>query len=941
MKKYLSKKKTLLAAFPVSVLSLAISSVLHALENTEQSPPPAPQQTTEQEAPKADNTIATDTNVEVDNPIEEVFILGRLQSSAKDLVLERMEFESVVDLLGAEQIARVGDSTAAAALKRVPGLTLVDGKFIYVRGLGERYSSSLLNGATVPSPDLTRNVIPLDIFPAGIIESIAVQKGFTANMPAAFGGGSINIRTKGIPDQFVFTAEGSLGMNSESDTGLSYSGGSDDKWGEDDGTRALGSRISNGLNTYYRSDESSEFSLDAASIQATEERNGNDITLADAQAINAQIATDINRDLDISEKSSTFQDQDIGFTIGNVFSLGDNFELGIIGSYDYGISTRTSERTERSFQDPDDEFSEERKTVENVSTTLSANIGLRWNDDHLIESKNLIIRNTDDEVAIANIYNSTSPFSSGQGSRNWKYRYEQRELEVFQLTGDHKIGYNTLEALSWGEKISFLENLEFNWFYSDATATTEIPSETVVKGNISRNTSTGEITSARLLNSLSLMDIRFTDLEDSVESSGWEIKLPITVNDLEMVFSGGGMYDQKTREYEQLDLSLGTANTSAADSLSGNISDALSDENILNPEYDYAIAYRSGLSRSYVAATTNDAFFGQADFFWDNTWRVVLGARFEEYKQFSAPWQPYRRVGSQIRADFTQTNDSGFPEGTYYQDDIYPSLALTYSTQNFWAQDFNLRFNASQTIIRPDLREVSDSSYRDPLTGIVVSGNPDAIPSDVTNYDIRAEWYFSDGASFTASLFHKEIENPIEYFQREGSEDSITAVIENSESGEVTGIELEWLKNLGFINDTAAQFYVSGNLTLSESEITVGTDIATSVTNQNRPLTGASEHVVNLQFGFDSQDGKHAATLVYNVFGERVYSAGVGEEPDSYEQPFNALDLAYSYYPTEQITVKLKMRNLLGEDVIIEKGGVDVFEETVGQSYSLGLKYDY
>nr|WP_235781731.1 TonB-dependent receptor plug domain-containing protein [Shewanella vesiculosa] len=137
-------------------------------------------------------------------PIEVISVTGRLRSSASEATEERREQIAVADIMGSEQISRTGDGDAAAALRRVTGLTLKDGKFIYVRGLGERYSSTSLNGATVPSPDPTRNVVPLDMFPASIIESLSVQKSASANAPAAFGGGHVDIRTKSIPADFFF-----------------------------------------------------------------------------------------------------------------------------------------------------------------------------------------------------------------------------------------------------------------------------------------------------------------------------------------------------------------------------------------------------------------------------------------------------------------------------------------------------------------------------------------------------------------------------------------------------------------------------------------------------------------------------------------------------------------------------------------------------------------
>ena len=180
--------------------------------------------------------------------MEEVIVQARLKSGAEALVNERMDDAVVSDILGAEMIGRTGDSTVASALRRVAGLSLVGGKFVYIRGLGERYSSSTLNGSSIPSPDLTRNVIPLDIFPTAIVESLRVQKAYSADKAASFGGGSVDIRTKGIPDQFTYSVEASGDVNTELKGDVfSYAGGGDDRLGQDDGARALSGNITSAI----------------------------------------------------------------------------------------------------------------------------------------------------------------------------------------------------------------------------------------------------------------------------------------------------------------------------------------------------------------------------------------------------------------------------------------------------------------------------------------------------------------------------------------------------------------------------------------------------------------------------------------------------------------------------------------------------------------------
>src|SRR5690606_31345668 len=147
--------------------------------------------------------------------IEEVMILGRLRDSAQMLMLERIDQPYAAEVIGIEQIERAGDSDVALALRRVTGLTLVDNKFIYVRGLGERYSSATLNGAEIPSPELSRKVTPLDLFPSSILESVKVYKAYSPDQPAAFGGGNVNIRTRGVPDGLVFNVSGGTSWNTE------------------------------------------------------------------------------------------------------------------------------------------------------------------------------------------------------------------------------------------------------------------------------------------------------------------------------------------------------------------------------------------------------------------------------------------------------------------------------------------------------------------------------------------------------------------------------------------------------------------------------------------------------------------------------------------------------------------------------------------------------
>jgi hypothetical protein len=255
--------------------------------------------------------------------IEEIITVGRLRSTALDVIGARLEEDVVSDFLGSDAIARVGDSTVSAALRRVPGLTLVNDQFIYVRGLGERYSSVQLNGAQVPSPDLTRNVIPLDIFPTEIIDAIQVQKAFSPEVPAAFGGGNVDIRTRSIPNGPIANIEIGSGLNSDgNDDGYSYRGGSRDSLGRDDGTRAMPDVLRSELATYRGN-------ISSASILEGLNRDGTSHNLSEAEAINRELAVSLNRDVEI-ERKKLGPDGSLEVALGNRWFLDrqDAWRLG-------------------------------------------------------------------------------------------------------------------------------------------------------------------------------------------------------------------------------------------------------------------------------------------------------------------------------------------------------------------------------------------------------------------------------------------------------------------------------------------------------------------------------------------------------------------------------------------------------------------------------------
>jgi hypothetical protein len=868
--------------------------------------------------------------------IEEIVTIGRLRSTALDVVGARLEEDVVTDFLGAEAISRVGDSTVSAALRRVPGLTLVNEQFVYVRGLGERYSSVQLNGAQVPSPDLTRNVIPLDIFPTEIIDALQVQKGYAPEQPAAFGGGNVDIMTRSIPNGPVVNIEIGSGTNTDiSEQGYAYKGGHRDSLGRDDGTRAFPEPLQLGLQTYLGD-------ISPANILAGLNRDGTAHALGEAEAINRDLALSLNRDVEIESKDLS-PDGSLEVDLGHRWFLSedDAWRLGVLGVISYDNVWRNRERVERDVSDPVTLVETKNRTINAVSTTGIINLGLAYTDDHEVSTSTTYIRNTDDEAAISTRTTNNFQISNGEQLRDYDVRYEQRELLANQIRGHHVIGLDTRQSHQLLDR-NWLDGLTFDWYASDAKADTDIPNEIKFSSQDLVDPTTGEVLATGIRRSASAADYRFTYLDDEVRSSGWDLMKPFAFdNNIQVDLSTGQDISDKSRSYTQTQFALGTTATAAAPALLGTPGSVFTDENISNPDYRFGLSAGGIGTESYLAGQTNEATYVKADVLVHDNWRFSGGLRWEEFQQASLPIDNLQYDVNVGQCALVPCDATALENIMFEEDDVYPALAVTRIFRDVWAEDFQFRVGVSETVARPDLREISGSSFIDPLTETRIRGNPELVTSAIGNFDLRAEWFFANGDNFTASLFYKDIENPIETVQAAGTDDNISLTFVNAETATISGLEIEWLKDLSsFDADFLDPFFFAGNVTFSESELTVGDDVPFNLTNNVRPMAQHSEYVANLQLGFDSQNGAHTFTLAYNTFGERLFFAGRDGAPDAYEQPFDSLDFVYSFYPTDRLSMKFRVQNLLDEQLEIEQRGVTVISQSIGTTAKIDVKWD-
>jgi len=857
-----------------------------------------------------------------DAAIEEVVVkASRLKGTASAVLQERKNQAFVADILGAEQISRTGDSDAAAALKRVTGLTLVDGKFIYVRGLGERYSSTQLNGSAVPSPDPTRTVIPLDLFPSAIIESLSVQKSYSPSMPAHFGGGNVDIRLKTIPKDFIFNVAGNIGGNSEnSSNGLTYNGGSNDWRGEDDGTRAA----PNALTQLW---------------QHHSPLNGL------SQQDNRTIAADLNRDYDPKDFKVN-PNTGLDFTLGDRFDvnnrLGD-FRLGYLSALSYDNQWKVSQQYEgQDFTNPGDGiwslvrgFDKVKATEHSVRLAGMFNFGLEYNRDHRVDFSTLILRDTRDQIKDKLGNTNNVLLSDGLRVRDSEVNYEERQLLANQVRGTHNFPK--------------LWNLGIDWKYSNARSNRYAPGNISTRYILADENEDGVFDLANessLRKATTSTRYNFQNLDDKVENYGFNASLPITLSNAEIELKVGADFVEKSRSAFARRIDVNTLAFDNIDLSGSQLNGILTDNVMLNAPLrgnELIIRDTSVPGDDYYSAQMIDAYYVEADMFFAQTWRVSGGVRWEDFRQVVAPLDP---ATGQFDIPAKPTVED-LAKLAFNETDFYPSLALTYVMDS----TMQLRFSYGKTAIRPDIREVAPATYLDPLTGFPIGGTPSVVSTSIKNYDARWEWYLESGDNLSIGLFYKDMLKPIESVQSPSQDGPPLIRIANAENGKVYGVEAEFLKDFTFLGDAlwgiGNDFYVSGNLTLSDSEININTQhvveqtgVSTSITNPIRRMTGHSKYVVNVNLGYDAPNGNHSATLAYNVFGERIIIPGIEAKDDAYEQPFHSLDLVYTYYPTFSTTVKFKVQNLLNEKKELMFENTLLRSETKGLAFDLSFKWD-
>jgi len=825
---------------------------------------------------------------------------------------------AVMSHVSKEDLDRQGDSTAADALTRVAGISLNHGRYVYVRGLNERYSSALLNNSPLPSPEPLKRVVPLDLFPTNVLETIEVRKTYSATMPGEFGGGTINLSSAVVPEEAFLDLKLGTGGNSETtfQAGLThYGGGDSDFFGYDDGTRKVTAELKQALATGNRITPGRDFSSDEVKKIARSFTNA---------PLNLLQATD-----------SVDPDFNAEISMGNAFDVGSDTRLGLVAT----AAMKNSWRTQIGVQQ-DGAVEDGTMTVQSdydfMSTTNNATVNglfgaaVDW-DGHRVGLMTMYVHDTDKETRSSEGYS----LLTGDNVRDDTTHWFEREMINTQLTGQHAFGE--------------YRDLEIDWRASHSRASRDAPYE---KGFRYREDADGfwQHDASQAQNYT-----RFSEVNERVDNAGVDVswRLPVEL-DVTMKFGAAWSdteRDAVSREFRLL--SLGNLpfyeRYQRPDYL-------LSDYNISQGYLTLRETTGGTGAAAYDASLETQAAYVEAESQLTGTVRATVGVRYEDATQ-------------EVRPIDLFGEGQPLPTAAPLENDYFlPALSLTWN----FADNQQLRFGASQTIARPQFRELAPQQYLDTDSDRLVIGNPFLVDSELLNLDLRYEWYFDAGEYFSAGLFYKDIDKPVEMVLNGRSGSSWQQSFINAPAAVVHGLELDFRKY--FASPAAwtgdSRLFLAANYTWSDSEVQVEEgDVAYTLAGNGRPqaaselvldgsrLQGQSEHLANLQLGIENPATRSQATLLVGYASERINARGINGytpdgivvvQPDYMQDPGTTVDLVLKkglrLWDTD-VTLGFEARNLLGEEYseyqAFGGGRADVMRYDLGTSYSFEISASF
>ncbi len=801
--------------------------------------------------------------------VQEVVVEAKVDKRNEAALLnERKKAAVAQDSLGAQAIAKTPDANAGDAVKRVVGATLVDNKYVFIRGLGGRYTQTLLNSTLLPSPEPDEPSVPLDMFPVALLSNLSVVKTYSADLPANFGGGSVTIDTNTFPTQLEAKVRLQVGGDTMT-TGLERPDEpmtGFENLGFASPSRALPSQVPQ----------------DRALVPG---RLGTSGVTADEQRAAASAFTQRWTPSQLRALPSG----SLGASLGNTHRFGKDVKLG------YLLAAQVSRRERRQRLDsqavrlddgeatPIEPFQTEVGTVSGA-TSLLANAGLQVGANHDISALGLYLWNAE-STATANAGFDQQQMADVAGYRS---QFTARQLFFNQLKGFHRVG-----------------GVELKW-----------------QGNYSRvNRDEPDVRDLRLLvdpdgtrrlrfqpNSLERF---FLTLHEDSGGGTASVALPWRAWRFEV--GGLGQFSARQfdgRRFRALDWSTdGALETLSAEQLlvPSRFGPPIGGEQQLTLE-------ETTLSYDRYQATLA-VYGGYAQVEWrPSSWlRGVAGARVEGSTQQVGGGSPFMTSGAPLGAPVTKT---------YV--DVVPTVNVVMAPR----EDLNVRLAYSYTLARPSFRELAPFLFYDLVRRRNVSGNPELVNTRIHNADARVEWFPGTGEVLALSAFAKQFEKPIERVIY-GTSNSVGDVsFRNSPGATLLGLELEARTTLARLHPSLAPVAVGGNVSLIYSEIQL--DPNSPQTSSRRPLQGQSPYAANAFITWAHPTWGTEVGVFYNVYGPRISDVGINGLPDVVEQPFHRLDLTVAQRLGAGFQLKLAASNVLNQSVRLRQGAVDVLTNPPG-----------
>ena len=899
---------------------------------------------------------------------------------ANDGYMEKMKMNSAVtlDFISAEVMKKTGDASVVNAIARVSGVS-TNGGLITVRGIGDRYVRTTLNGSRIPTLDPLTNNIKLDIFPSSLVDNIVISKTQSADLPGDWAGAYISVETKDYPDKLSVNIESQFGYNAQSTfKNFITSERSNTDWlGFDGGLRTRDNdgivapnlnptgyqqMVALGLGDYF-AQQGIQGWIDGNSQSDTYFTRGLvQLGLLPAAQINDPTAIQNARDqYNSTYKPQAFNalnpngtDYNNGFSnnwntkyrrapinFSQSFSIGEQKmlfgkEFGFIFGFKYGsairfdpngISQRVGDESLGYIFDRQDSAKISRET-----NSISALINLAYKLNKNNKISLLFMPNVIGNNDVASFEEMPFGVVNQESAVSKNIFYEQRKQMIYQYSSQHYIPTLKLK-------------LDVNASYTDGSSVAPDFKATQYVRFLDYSTVTGYQFSPTAGEGIRRY-YRYLDENIFDARVGAELPLKSKKEGVVRKIKFGAATQRNYRKIDNNEYRIFSGNAGVVPQLlDGDLDNYLSPNKFVTNNGIIDYVYQDfDFARNHSFGNSNvEAAYALVDYELNESLRFSGGVRAEHTDVFTDA-DLFHEQGYEVN-DIRRENVGGFAlvnPGVINQWDILPSGSLIYKIKSKTETQSNLRFNYSKSVARPSIREMSDAAIYDNEFRTLIYGNSDLKLSNITNYDFRGEVYFANGDNVSASVFYKDFKNHIEM-----GFGSAGITWDNVENSTVRGVELEGKKQIG----KNIEFRANLTLVKSESEfvrkdlqIIDGKKVYTIIDTLYRPMFGQAPYLFNSILSYTADSLGLTATVSYNVQGPRLVIAGVVKgRPDVYEIPRHLLDFKVSKTIGEHYLASVTIRDILNSPVRrsydLPNGYVDFDNFRYGTNFLVSFAY--